>query len=221
MSQSTEDDNATKATTYVVRSGDHLSAIAKRFCFSDFEQIWKTDANSALREKRKDPHQLVAGDKLAIPERRFTRNARPTANTHVFNVKIEKLELRLKLLDMADKPLTNTPCTLVADGLTSELHTDGDGFVKIKIRRDTRQAKLLVQGQTYALGVGHMGPTEEDLGSHMRLRNLGYLTMAPDGSVVTSEVVQAVKEFQAANGMDVTGELDSTTRDKLVEVHGC
>lgn len=206
---------------HVVEAGEHLSSISERYGFADFEQIWMADANAELRQKRKDPHQLVPGDQLAIPGRRLVKHRRQTGQTHVFRVHVEKTKLRLKLLDVADEPLVNTPCILSVDGAESELVTDSGGFVETKIPRSAGHAALAVLGQTYALGIGDMTPPDADNGVHMRLRNLGYVVPSADGAVDRGELGQALREFQAAHGLAVTGEPDELTRDKLVEQHGC
>ena len=51
---------------YVVRQGEHLAGIAARYGF-DPQPVWEHEANSELREQRRDPQILAPGDLLYIP----------------------------------------------------------------------------------------------------------------------------------------------------------
>jgi len=52
---------------YIVRSGDTLTSIARRFGFLNWKDIYYSPANAGLRGPRPDPNQIKAGDRLMIP----------------------------------------------------------------------------------------------------------------------------------------------------------
>jgi peptidoglycan hydrolase-like protein with peptidoglycan-binding domain len=56
-------------------------------------------------------------------------------------------------------------------------------------------------------------------GVQTRLRNLRY-DISEIGGELNEETEAALKQFQKANGLEVTGRPDENTRNKLQEVHG-
>ena len=72
----------------------------------------------------------------------------------------------------------------------------------------------------YSLKLGGLDPVTEISGAQGRLKNLGYMIPAIDGQL-GPETVEALHQFQQANGLDVTGALDDATQAKLKEAHGC
>ena len=62
-------------------------------------------------------------------------------------------------------------------------------------------------------------PAKEIGGALLRLRNLGYYT-SPDVATLTSDLSNALRSFQADNDLETSGEPDSKTSSKLMEIHG-
>jgi hypothetical protein len=221
MTTTSDTESVGEPVVHTVEVGEHAAAIASRYGFASFAPIWQSEANEELRSRRKDPLQLVAGDKLVIPERIVRRLARATGRWHDFTVQIPKLKLKLKLCDSAGAPLEFAACVLRVDGVAKEIYTDQSGFIESEIRSDAKQADLEVMGQTYKLAIGQLDPNDVDSGNTMRLRNLGYLDVGEDGCADEGELRQSLREFQQSNGLTVTGEFDQPTRDTLAKLHGC
>jgi LysM repeat protein len=65
-------------STYVVRPGDTLSAIAGKYGFANFLFIYNDPANATIRQRRPSPNLIQPGDRIAIPASRAAQiqNAR-------------------------------------------------------------------------------------------------------------------------------------------------
>lgn len=206
---------------YTVQQGDHLSAIAAQFGFAKFETIWNRGENDELRAKRDNPHVLLPGDQVYIPDLEPKTDMAPTTKVNVYQVYIPKLLLRLALKDFDDQPLPDTNCVVEVDGKPEELVSDGQGIVETWIPRTARSGVLRVPDLDLEVpfGVGHLDPVDEKSGWVGRLINLGYYVGTID-DVDDQQLGFAVEEFQCDHQLTVSGELDEITRAKLKEMHG-
>jgi hypothetical protein len=209
------------AQTYTIQPGDHASRLADQFGFADFQTIWSDPQNSGLRAKRADPHVLMPGDKLYIPDKQQKTVDRPTGKLHTFVVKRKQLLLKLTVLDFDDQPVAKNDCELEIDGKIFKLQTDAQGRIQQPISRSAVGGKLKIIDLDYEFPVkiGHLDPVEEDTGWRARLINLGYHLGAVD-SPDDPQLKYALEEFQCDHKLKVTGELDSATRAKLKGMHG-
>lgn len=133
--------------------------------------------------------------------------------------------LRLVIKDWQKKPRTNVKYLLTIDGVTSEGWTDGEGKIARPIPPNAQAGHLLVgdvtkdeELQEFDLVLGDLDPIESISGVQQRLRNLGFDPGPIDGQMgpLTSE---AIAKFQALCEMEVTGELDDATRQRLKSDH--
>jgi hypothetical protein len=69
----------------------------------------------------------------------------------------------------------------------------------------------------YTFDLRHLDPTSEISGLQGRLRHLGYAVGAPDGTL-DPRSEEALRAFQTDHDLEVTGELDQATQDKLREL---
>ena len=69
------------ATNYQVKPGDCVSSIAFEHGFFP-DTIWNHPSNKQLKEKRKDPNTLCAGDSVYIPDLREKVVNKPTNQMH-------------------------------------------------------------------------------------------------------------------------------------------
>ena len=198
---------------HIVKTGEHLPAIAASYGYATIDPIWKAKANADLAKIR-DPHQLLAGDVLVIPDKDDVKYGRPINQLHKFVVDLESLHLKLAVSSFDTKnPLDDTNATL--DIGDRSVPVSLDAVDETVARTDT--AATLTNGEiALKLRIGGLDPPESDSGVDMRLMNLGYMLMADDDQ----ERTLAVEEFQVDNGLTVTGTVDDATRAKLVEVHG-
>lgn len=210
---------------YVIKQGDYVGKIAAHFGFEE-STVWLDPKNEALRKRRKDPNQLVAGDVLYVPE-----SAPPkwwpvkvgAVNTFVApRVKRVKMKVRF----VADgKPLANERYAL--EGVvTKNGQTDGEGNVEcdVPVTASAIQVRFVNRREVFTVHVGHLDPADEPSGAYQRLVALGMFGR-PQGGIPgnhfsADSLAQALLSFQRANELPPTGELDESTRARLVELHG-
>jgi hypothetical protein len=146
--------------SHVVAPGECLASIAEHYGFADPAVIYNHPENAALRRERPDPNVLLAGDVVAIPDRKLR-------------------ELRAATVRVSDHG-------------TEEV---------------------------FQVALGYLDPADSADGVMQRLTNLGYRCEIP-GLPADVALRFTISNFQRGTGLPVTGELDDTTRQRLVEVHG-
>jgi hypothetical protein len=215
-----------------VKQGEHLSGIAADYGFPDFNVIWNRPENADLKQKRENPHVLLPGDKLFVPEKTVKEVSRPADNQHKFELLTKPLFLKLELQREYDDPIANTACDLIVDTDTFALTSDGKGKLEQKISKKARGASLRIKDKLQlrdsevpferliAIQIGELDPVDETSGQVARLGNLGYYR-GPIDKVDPEEFKSAVEEFQCENGLRVDGKIGPQTQAKLKTVHGC
>jgi N-acetylmuramoyl-L-alanine amidase len=205
----------------IVTQGDCITSIA---CERGFfpRTIWEHPENASLKQKRRNPNALMPGDTVVVPDKGCKELSKPDAQRHRFRRLGVPARLRVQVC-WGNRPRANEPFTLTVEGEVFQGHTDGDGWVDQAVSPLARSATLLVGGQDdqerYDLALGEIDPVDEVSGAQGRLENLGFRCEEEQGSMGPN-TRQAIRQFQAVNGLTPTGELDAPTRAKLVEVHG-
>lgn len=213
-------------TTYVVRQGDCWARIAKQFGFSDYKLLYDDPANAELKAKRPNPNVLRPGDRIAIPDRTAKTIDIASGKKHKLQVASARKALRLKLVAHDGEPLAGEDYELdIGDGEPRTGTTDGDGKLEELVPSHLGSATLTVTDRVLVLRLGHLNPVAEakegDLsGVQGRLKNLGYDPGPADGKY-GPRTRTALAIFQSDEDLDVTGEIDDATLDKLEEAHGC
>jgi hypothetical protein len=215
-----------------VKQGEHLSGIAADYGFPDFTTLWNRPENAALKQKRENPHVLLPGDKVFVPDKTVKEYSRPADNQHTFEVLTKRLFLKLELGRKYDDPIANTACDLVVGSDTFALTSDGKGKLQQQISKKANSASLRIKDKVQlhdsempferllAIRIGDLDPVDETSGQVARLANLGYYR-GPIDKVDPDEFQSAVEEFQCENGLTVDGKIGSHTQAKLKTVHGC
>ena len=211
-------------TFYTVKQGECVSSIAFQFGFHP-DTIWDHAENKEIKELRKNPNVLFAGDVIFIPDKRLDIVDKPTNEVHKFRrlAVPEKFRVNLAWVGI---PRADLPYKLVIDDLEFDGKTDKDGLIEQSIPPNAKKGKLIIEhkeedddDEEYEFYFGALDPTEEKTGPIQRLVNLGYLERE---KVSKKEIVKlAVEEFQKNSQLEITGEIDDETRQKLIEVHGC
>lgn len=127
-----------------------------------------------------------------------------------------KKKLRGTLFDEFGKALARTAASIAfEDGSSVPATTDADGKFVVDMNAAFSSAKISFPGasgtnvtQNFFIDVGDVAT---DDGLRRRLANLGYLT--------GDDVAAATLAFQAAQGLDTSGDADASSRSKLVSVH--
>jgi N-acetylmuramoyl-L-alanine amidase len=213
--------------THTVRRGENAVSVAWQYGFSDHKVVWKDGANSALRDKRPDPHLLIPGDEIVVPDPTLKSLSLPTQKNYRLVVHVPKQELRLRILNQQGKPLAQAPYRLTVETLAKPFEgtTDDEGKIKAIVPVDAPSALLDIDDRQFRLrlkGLAAMPADDDDPmdGVSGRLDNLGYQAAAADESD-NAALRTALAIFQGDAGIDVTGELDQSTRDTLKKEYGC
>jgi len=205
---------------YIVQQGECISSIAKKSGhFRD--TIWNDSANTDLRNIRKDPNVLLAGDRLTVPPIRRKDEPGATEEHHRFRRKGEPEMLRVRLLDAFDKPRANEQYEIHYNGTFRTGTTDANGELKEEIPANAGDGKLIVgsERQEYPLLFRKLDPITEISGVQARLYNLGFDVGGIDGQL-GPRTRAAICDFQAQHDLEVTGNPDEATKQKLQELHG-
>lgn len=203
-------------TEYVIQEGDCLSSIAERYGFF-WQTLW--DANSELKQKRKNPNVLMQGDVLRIPPRTPREESAPTDQLHTYVKKGTPAKFRL-IVERFNIPLRNRRYILEVDGKLHEGTTNGIGMLEVFIDPAARGGTLRMPDDAMEchLQFGWLDPLDELMGIQARLQNLGFYQGELDGKD-NEDLREAVTYFQSSVNLEPTGELDDATRQKLFDMH--
>jgi hypothetical protein len=205
---------------HIVEQGEHLSSIAEKFGFHDFRTIWEDAQNAALREKRKNPHVLMPGDRVFIPEIKEKTEGRATGSKHTFSVKTDKLKLKVLIQDVDGEPIDDEEVGVLIEGTASREKLPG-GMLEKNIKRTDRSGKIELRDDQIPVAIGDLDPVTEESGQLARLLNLGYYRR-PLEPVDEDERKSAIEEFQCDQEIrPVTGICDASTQATLQDAHGC
>jgi N-acetylmuramoyl-L-alanine amidase len=205
-----------------VAQGECLSSIAHNYG-AFWQSLWNHPANSQLKQQRKDPNVLYAGDEVFIPTKQERQESGATERRHRFRKKGTPAKVRIRILDDEQKPMANVPYKLEIDGMLVSGNLDSNGIFEKTIPPDAKRGRLIVgmppEAITYELKLGHLDPVESLAGIQERLADLGYLS-GPPVEEMNDELRAALKAFQAKEGLPEDGEPNQQTRDKLSQVYG-
>ncbi len=207
---------------HVVRDGDCISSIAKDTGHF-WETIWYEPANAELRDARKDPNVLLAGDRVAVPLITPKEEPGESEQLHRFVRKGQPEMLRVRIL-RDGTPRINQPYTVEVAGAVYRGNTDATGKLQCPIPPNARRANLAVGTEPdideYELELGRIDPISELSGVQGRLNNLGFDCGAVDGRW-GPRTERALRDYQKHCQLEVTGQADDETRRCLQRDYGC
>lgn len=233
--------SATKETVHVIQPGECVDSIAFRYGVLA-DAIWDHEKNAELRKTRERRDVLLPGDEVFIPPVRRKTEAVSTSRSTTFIAKRALRDIRLKLVkdpktapspppmlkpNEYDAPLPAAPKSepwaevqveIVCQGFRWSGQTDGEGKLRAQVPMGLSRAEMIVAGGTederhFDLRFGALDPVNTPSGIAQRLSNLGYRAQAQQQS--TPELVNALRSFQHARGLPITGEADEKTRAEL------
>ena len=191
-----------------VKQGEHLSGITADYGFPGFTTLWNRPDNAALKQKRENPHVLLPGDKVFVPDKTVKEYSRPADNQHTLEVLTKPLFLKLELCREYDDPIANTACDLVVGSDTFALTSDGKGKLQQQISKKANSASLRIKDKLQlhdseipferllAIRIGDLDPVDETSGQVARLANLGYYR-GPVDKVDPDEFQSAVERLRS------------------------
>ncbi len=129
--------------------------------------------------------------------------------------------IRMKLIRNG-KPAAAVPYTLTLDNTTQlSGSTTGAGLVEKRVPATVASVLLtfLDTGESHTFNVGTLEPVDTIVGAQKRLKRIGYYHGLVDGTA-GSLLTHALEAFQKANGLSVSGSLDSATQGALTKAYG-
>ena len=206
-----------------MRQGDHLRRLAHARGVSP-ESIWEHDDNADLRAARESMEALLPGDILWLPSEPAGGVAIMPQQSNSYRAHVPWVDVELTLRDAAGEPLANASVSLEGARERSA-QTDGGGVLAIQAAAHRRQIQVTLDddGRSFGLRIGHLDPIEAPSGVDGRLENLGYfVSLGIDGDEHERDLRRraALRDFQSAQGLEPSGEIDDATRDALREAHG-
>ena len=202
--------------TIIVGSDDSILSIAKANGFF-WKTIWEHGKNAELKSKRKDPEVLQQGDEVYVPKPEPKKVSKGNEAKHKFKLKGEQAKFKIQLKRLG-KPRAGEAYVLTVDGVSTTGSTDGDGWIKCDIPNDASSGEISLKNgkEIIPISIGRLDPQDSPQGVIQRLTNLGFTVEDGDENTMPAE---ALKLFQAKNGLKVTGEFDGPTKSKLKELH--
>jgi len=201
---------------HTIKPGEWMRQIAHQHGFTDWESIFQLPENQPLRDAKRDPNQLLPGERVFLPERKRKTAEIAAGASHKFVAKRPPQTISIQVHDEQGKPLKSKPYQVHLAGKVLKGTSDGDGVVTIDLPPNAREARLEIDDLELDLLPGHLDPVEAESGVRARLQNLGF-----DAGEDAEKLRSALQRFQQAQGLELTGQADDATRKKLVEQHGC
>ncbi len=218
---------------HIVAENEHLAGIAAKHGFSSLNAIWNHPENQTLKNLRKNPNILFAGDEVFIPDLETKQHDAGTDKRHRFEADLEVLELHIKVNDLGFQPIHGEASLTEGSGQVP-MRQNGDIF-ESEVPPDTVHAvldfplsKTQRQRHSITVQIGRLDPLDTLSGQQQRLNNLGYFAgfVTPNPAEIKrpdSQFRWAVEEFQRDHmgEQQVDGVLGSNTLQKLKKVYGC
>ncbi|MFO0614898.1 MAG: peptidoglycan-binding domain-containing protein [Polyangiaceae bacterium] len=209
---------------YIVHQGDYVDKLAAA-AGADPDEVWNHPKNAELRGKRASKDVLCPGDIIYLPSgpRDGLDCDRGTTNRYVAKVKKRQLAI---VFDDTEQPHANLDYEI--RGLPKRPgdqnprgKTDGDGKTTLEVPVFVRHLTLYFPALHHevALSIGDLDPTDESSGVVRRLQNLHFLAQL-ETEPKEMHVTRAIRDFQAAYGLEVTGVADEPTQKMLIEKAG-
>ena len=213
---------------HIVQQGDCLASIAKQYGFADWNTIYNDGLNAAFRKLRPDPHVLLPGDRLYIPDKNLKSESCQTGMVHRFKLLRKQTRLRIVVRDIDGTPLGGKKYNLRVEDEVNEGVLPDNALLDKPIPADALEGELKVwieddfpdYPDTWTLKLGHLDPVESLAGVQARLNNLGYDCSPVDG-INGPRTQAAVKAFQKDHGLEVDGIPGPKTQAALKGEHTC
>ena len=198
---------------HIVQRGECLSSLAARFGLLGWKQLYEHPANEKLRKKRPNPNVLAPGDEVVVPDR-GPENLVPiaTGRMHSFSLKVQKVRLRIALVDRSGKPYEVKKFIVNAGASEIEKTSAAGGIIEVEIPalESTARLRVWIDGDDEEsptidrdLAIGHIDPIDTNTGVQGRLANLGYnCSITEDGdSEMDDGLLAAARAFRAKQGL--------------------
>lgn len=206
---------------HIVEQGECLAELAARHGFLP-QVLWELPANASLKATRKHGSILFPGDEVVLPALREKQEPCEVGQTYRLRQNGARELFRVRFLSGDGKPRGGLPylLTLELDGAAEDRkgETDAEGYVTEPVPPDIDKVRLMLgkedAHEVYEFQMAHLDPLDTLSGVQARLTNLGY----PCGEVsgeLDSLTRRALRDFQRDHSLELTGQPDDATREKL------
>lgn len=210
-----------------IKQGECFASLCKEQGFHDPAVLHQSPANANLKRTRPNPHILVAGDTVQIPDKQQKTESLTLEQHKRFTVLGLVTEFSLILEDFEGQAFANKHYVLDVAGHKQQGQLDASGKLTEKIDASALHAELTVylddaQKNTlfWVLELGALPPLGMHAGVQARLNNLGYFCANETGNVEDTTKA-AIRAFKAKNGLPVSDIADSRFKTVLMGQHGC
>jgi type VI secretion system secreted protein VgrG len=125
----------------------------------------------------------------------------------------EMVPFSIRMTDENFRPYSNKKYSLAVEELRFEGQTDGDGWVRHEIPKDSRLANVdswldkypTGAKRSYPVRLCDLAPATDVSGAQTRLKNLGYYEGAGGGTAIDSETATALRWSQRDHKLEETG----------------
>jgi hypothetical protein len=205
-----------------------FTSIAALYGFDPIS-LWEDPANKDLKEKRKSKNILAEGDVVFIPEKKMKWEKVRTDQLLSIKKFAQMSSLNLQILD--DNRVKRSDMDYLISITTRSRQvvpdrkgkTDKQGFLREQLPPDADEATITVflEGNETErkIKLGGLDPIDTLRGKQQRLRNLGFYCELENPSGESTR--NAVKRFQECYGLEVNGNFDKATVEKLKELARC
>jgi len=204
-----------------VGRGDCIVSIAFDNGFHP-DTLWHHPENAELKALRHDPHVLLEGDAVFVPDKRPRNEPAATGARHVFRRHGVPKLLKIRLM-RGHLPVTNLGFTIcIDDGAEARCKTDGDGWLRHPIAPNAKTARVRLDGSqaAYHLQLGGLDPVDTPPGVVKRLQDLGLYDGPMTEDAQDPSVVSVLKALQQAHDLAPTGQADGPTQQLLRSLVG-
>ncbi|MFZ4575877.1 MAG: peptidoglycan-binding domain-containing protein [Phycisphaerales bacterium] len=205
----------------VAVQGDSVVSLASSLGFLP-ETLWNHERNQSLHTGDRSPAVLHPGDELFVPPLTPRLEQCPTERKHRFRRRGVPSIFKIRFL-FGGEPRKGVSFTTRIDNVHGPDGTLNDeGYADFPIPPAARTVHMTLEASTgpeeYEFAVGHLDPVSKLTGLKHRLNSLGYHA-GEENEDQTQLLADAIRAFQAANGLEVSGEPDDATRDRLSELY--
>jgi len=210
---------------YITRDGDWTGKIAKDFNIPNADTVYDNGANSYFREKRPEKNLLARGDEVWVPVSPLPEFPTRGKNGGPVNISVtlaNRERVNVRFMNTEDEALSNLDFELNYSGQDEEVSgtTDSEGKIDEELPPGMEIVTVDLEDRHLTFDMGWMDPADTVTGYANRLKNLGYFNHdIPEKK--NMELYDALCRFQDENDLTITGNADTPTIDRLVELHGC
>ena len=215
------------STTYTIKQGDTLAAIAKQHGFNNWQTLYRHEDNAEFRKKRPNPNVINPGDEIQIPDKEEKSVILETGKRHVFKLCPKKDDKLRYVIDGAYRDYTaGKKYILVIDGEEIEGTVGDDGAIECDCPAGAEVGELRLwleeesePSHVFDIKLGFLDTVSETTGIQARMNNLGYDCGAVDGDI-GPKMKKAVEQFQAHHNLKVDGNPAEITQKQLESIYG-